>query len=716
MRLYALPIFLSAFLLFQVQPMIGKYILPWFGGSPAVWTTCMLFFQVQLLVGYSYAHLIVSHLSLRAQGLLHLVLLSASLLLLPITPSDSWKPTTEIDPTWQILALLTFSIGAPYVLLSSTGPLLQGWFSRRFPGRSPYRLYALSNAGSLLALLSYPLVFEQFLRLQTQTWLWSIGDGLFAVLCGGCALAMIKSAATNSRAPEPPTVKSNSDDSGATESEATDSRKPEVIDVVLWLGLTACGSTMLLATTNQMCQDVAVVPFLWIVPLSLYLLSFIICFDHERWYVRTFFSWAVVVGVFAPGVILYLGPKVGLATQVAVYSFTLFVCCMSCHGELVRMKPSPKYLTLFYLMIATGGALGGTFVTLLAPRIFDGFWEIHIGLVACLLLILIVGRRDALDDLLQRQLRKGPRGWATISAGGLAAGVVCVTLVWLGVQISLSRSGIVQMTRNFYGVLRVKETKVDNPLQRQISLTHGNTVHGVQFQAPEKRGQATTYYGPDTGIGVAVRHFPRLGNSHAGLRIGVVGLGIGTIATYATKNDYLRFYEINPQVVELSNEYFTYQKDALDRGVDVNVFLGDARIVMERQLSQEKEQHFDILVLDAFSSDAIPIHLLTEECFETYWQHLNSEGILAVHISNRYLDLSPVVRKLAELHRKETCRIDGNGDEQQGTRPSNWVLMTSNSRFLKSEAVEAARMPWPNDARKPLLWTDDFSSLYQLLK
>ena len=363
---FGVTIVLSAFLLFQVQPLIGKYILPWFGGGPAVWTTCLLFFQLVLLVGYAYAHWSSSRLSPRAQSSVHLVLLAGSLLVLPIAPSPLWKPLPEDPPTAQILLLLTATVGLPYLLLSSTAPLVQKWFSESLPGRSPYRLYSLSNAGSLLALLTYPFLFEPWLALRNQVLSWSIAYGVFVVLSGWSAF---RAGFVDSAPKSVPDSPKDGDSKNA-------GRPPSAVTIALWVAFSAVGATLLLATTNQMCQEIAVVPFLWVVPLAIYLLTFIISFDSERWYDRRVFGFLVGASAAASLSALSAGLHIQLSVHIIAYSIALFACCMCCHGELAKMKPDPSHLTLFYLMMSAGGALGGIFTALIAPRIFYGLFGV----------------------------------------------------------------------------------------------------------------------------------------------------------------------------------------------------------------------------------------------------------------------------------------------------------------------------------------------------
>ncbi len=707
MLLYALTIFLSAFLLFQVQPMIGKYILPWFGGTPAVWTTCQLFFQVALLAGYSYAHLVISKLKPQRQAVVHLIVLVAiAAVTLPIAPSEAWKPTGAVNPLWRILALLAATVGGPYLVLSTTGPLLQGWFARTNPGSSPYRLYALSNVGSLLALLSYPLFFERYLRLKPQTWQWSACYVVFTLFCAAVAWQVLKMAPKE-------------DEPGREHPEAGPTEPPGVFDVFLWLGLAACGSTVFLATTNQLCQDVAVVPFLWVLPLSLYLLTFIICFDKEAWYVRPLFCLLLAAAISLTCGALVKGVSLKLWKQVAIYAGLVFCCCMVCHGEMVRLRPAPRYLTLFYLMVSVGGALGGIFVAMVAPMVYTGFWELHTGLIACCVLMVLVSLRDFLrrnnwPSYQRRDALDLPMS-AAMSIMGLC-GIIGVGYL-LNWGIAKVREDTIDVRRNFYGVLRT--TRVDSPSKPEtnhITLYHGRIMHGYQYTDQVRRVWPTSYFAHASGIGAALDYHPDRGRVGRQFRFGVVGVGTATLAAYGKRGDYFRFYEINPQVIEVANRHFSYMRDAKARGTDLDVFLGDARIVMEQQLKNNQSQQFDVLAVDAFSSDAIPVHLLTYECFGLYWQQLKPDGILAVHISNRYLDLAPVVRKLAALYHKTALQIHASDDDDTGTNQSDWVLVTSNERFMKQPVVQKMVSEWGKDAREPLLWTDDYSSLYSVLE
>jgi hypothetical protein len=672
---FAAAIFSSAFLLFLVQPIIAKYILPWFGGSPAVWTTCLMFFQVMLLAGYAYAHLSIRLLRPRMQAFVHIALLLVAVAVLPINPAERWKPPAGAEPTWRIVSLLIVCLGVPYFALSATGPLLQAWISRLRGGVAPYRLYALSNLGSLLALAAYPFAIEpQWTRFQqARSWSWALAG--FAVLCAVCAtLVWIRSAATE----ELPTA-----------DLADDCRPPGPFTWLLWLLLPACASALLLATNNIICREISPVPFLWVLPLALYLVSFIICFDSPRWYLRWVFVPAL--GLAALGLIWVQQSKpsgTSLFRQVAVYCAVLFTCCMVCHGELVRLKPPARSLTAFYLAVAAGGAMGGIFVAVVAPLIFSGYWEFCLGIAACFALVLgttAMGRGSLL------------RGWWGRSIWLLQAGGAITLLVFIiGHTFARDKDEFtVARLRDFYGVYSVTQsTDVDWPIR---SLYNGGVLHGRQLLDKDSRRKPVTYYGPKSGLGRAIDQLP----TSRPWRIGAVGLGTGTVAAYGREGDSVRFYEIDHNVEDIARQYFSYLGDCPGT---VAVVIGDARLSMEAEKIAEDSQQFDVLALDAFSGDAIPIHLLTKEAFEVYLYHLDPDGILAVHISNRHLDLYPPVRLLAAEFDLNYYWVSDDGEGWE-TR-SDWVLLSK--RQLDIERIE----PAPNLR----VWTDEDTSLLPILK
>jgi hypothetical protein len=532
--------------------------------------------------------------------------------------------------------------------------------------------------------------------LAFQAYAWSWAYAAFVILCGACAAPIFR-------------LGSKADLQMEETPDLPDAPAPTRSERVIWLSLAAAASVMLLATTNQMCQDVAVVPLLWLVPLGLYLFSFILCFHSDRSYSRCWFGPALGVVLVQACVVLFKGVHLGLRWQILSYAATLFVCCMVCHGELARLKPRTCHLTAFYLMVAGGGALGGIFVSLVAPRIFKGFWEFHLGLAGTSLLFLLLLFRDRSGRL---YLGRPFWVWAPLYAAFVAL------LVTLGIQIRDALEDNVEMSRNFFGVLRVLDSDRDNPQEHRLVLMHGRIEHGYQFKAADKRYWPTSYFGPSSGVGIAIRYHPaRLRKEGLrNLRVGVVGLGTGTLATYGEENDYIRFYEINPEVLRLSDKYFTYRKDSAAK---VDVVLGDARVSMERERAEREPQQFDVLAIDAFSSDAIPVHLLTRECYQTYWYHLKGDGILAVHISSRYFNLSPVVRALADLDQEEGMKsllVADDGNPSQATDATRWILVTNNQQFLQAKEVEEATTAWKDDDPPPMLFTDDYSNLLRLLR
>jgi hypothetical protein len=674
--LFPITIFLSAFLLFQVQPMMGRYILPWFGGGPAVWTACLLFFQTFLLAGYAYAHWLGSLSNVRWQVGVHVTLLGASLLLLPLTPrADLWKSSPGGDPLVRILILLTVTVGGPYLLLSATAPLLQRWFTFGGGNNSPWRLYALSNFASFLALLSYPFVIEPYLRLRTQGWIWSGGYLLFVLVCA-CTGWRVRLALSASR-----------DDEALA--------RPSVGAALFWLGLSTCGSVLLVATTNQISEDIAVSPFLWVATLAIYLLTFVLAFESDRFYRRTAF--AVAAGIAAPVACMLPAASVSLPLrlQLVLYLAAEFIVCMLCHGELARARPSPRYLTKFYLTIAAGGAQGGVFVALIAPRIFTEFSEYPIGLAgACLLGFLGWLRGGALAQWTRSNLAVRLPLMALL-IGGLTAIVATTTA---------GKQGAAGSARNFYGILRVMERFDDNGAFRE--LQHGRTRHGLEYLAPQQRDLPTTYYGPRSGVGMALNAMDKRAR-----RIAVVGLGTGTLAIWGRAGDAFRFYEINPDVEPIARSWFSFLRDSKAR---TEVVLGDARVQLARELATGQSHDFDLIAVDAFSSDSIPMHLLTAECADIYRQRLAPGGVLALHISNRVLSLDPVARGVARHLGWSAVQISASENAASGESASRWVLITSNVDFILRAGLSRHSSPWSD--RAPITWTDDYASLWHVLK
>lgn len=901
----ALTIFVSAFLLFQVQPMESKLLLPWFGGSAAVWNTCVVFFQLALLAGYCYAH-VVSGQTAKTQATIHvsLIVIAALIAIFTIIPHPSWKPTGGESASMRILLVLAVNVGLPFFLLSTTGPLIQAWFARYYPGRSPYRLYALSNVGSLVALASYPFFFERMFDLTTQAILWKVGFVVFGLLVGTMAVSMASTFGNQPIAHDPPPPQSEEappkpladntskkkkkrgkgDAPAPTEAQTED--EISIFSLLAWVGLPWIASVASLAITGHLTEDVPTVPFMLIVPFTIYLLSFIICFDAERWYVRWFFITGVIVMALWIGVVEktdawdegfqkakselvpsewidgVINRPVGILFhypeqlfrenvldedgQVATnfkgeketrpawwlrairphkfdaknidydpvyqsifYLTFLFFACMLCHGEVAALKPAPKHSTGYFLTIAVGGALGGLFVALVCPALVNFKFELPLSIVgsvaaACLAAAYaLVGKMEtspwaralvatgglvffgAVIGLTLARYFNASTTWqlASIALGiiwGTALGVVLVSNVGeniLKIVGFLSICGIsaglfgwtlkgvstgadtreLDRVRGFFGVLEVRKYGNDR------SLVHGRIQHGYQH-AQGKLGSTdadlsqlpTTYYAENCGVGLAIRQHPNAGK----MRVAVVGLGAGTTAAFAGKGETYHFYEIDPTMLAFSDKHFTYRSDAKARGADVEVKLGDARLTMERI----EPQNYDVIAVDAFSGDSIPVHLLTEECMtNAYLRHLKPDGILAVHISNRYLDLEPVVRNLAEKNGMSVRSVHytfpsdkltwfppedppsvgpnevalGIPDKSLDENSSDWILVTKNEQFLSKSYVligedsngvlkrevlcdgEMSDERWQekvNDEKKHVVaWTDRYSPLWEIL-
>lgn len=697
MTYYAVSIFISAFLLFQVEPMIARAILPWFGGTPAVWSTVMLFFQVLLTGGYAYAAWLNRW---PRRAAVHGILLGLSLGLMlvlgllwksPITPGAGWKPGADALPVWEIFKLLAISVGLPFFLLSSNSPLVQAWFARDFPERTAYRLYALSNVGSLIALVTYPALVEPALTLAWQGRVWSLGYALFAGLAAYGAVKSLRATRASGPAPD-------------REPAAADrGPRPRPRDYILWIALAATASILLLATTSHITQEVAVIPFLWILPLTIYLLSFVLAFSGERWYSRQWF-----LALFFAATLLYAwamvrGDRLSILLQVGIFSLMLFAACMVCHGELYRLRPHPARLTTFYLMVSVGGAVGGILVNFVAPYVFKGFWELSLGVVLCWLLFLIV----TVAAPASRRLRM-----AFIINPVLLLSALTISVVQSAQVIHSDTVNFLGSWRNFYGVVRVQELGVEGWQTHTYSLVHGITVHGTQFMDESKRDIPTMYYGPDSGAGLALQNYPR---PAGGMRVGVLGLGIGTLSAYGQPGDVYRFYEINPAVIRLAEGeggYFTFLQDS---AAEIEIVPGDARLSLERELADGQPQNYDVLVLDVFSSDSIPVHLLDKESFDLYLQHLKPDGVLAVHITNRHLDLAPVIWTLADHFGLSRVLVDDPGDYGTTSR-SIWMLLSRDPSRLEVPAIQSRAKPMDGYVSGIRLWTDDYSNLFQILK
>jgi hypothetical protein len=684
MPLFASTILLSAFLLFLVQPIIAKQILPWFGGTSAVWTTCLVFFQVVLLAGYTYSHLITRYLDGKQQARLHIALLVVSLLFLPIIPSEALKPAPGADAALRILVLLFATIGLPYFLLSSTGPLLQKWVAPRFPEKTVYRLFALSNFGSLIGLLAFPFAIEPFSTSLTQSIVWSAGYALFAVACAASAWKAAQGTVPQST--------SQATESGSDADVGFDSASaPRPADYALWLAFSALGSVLLLATTSHITQNIASVPFLWVLPLSLYLLSFVVAFEGRGgrgWYQRSWFLF--------PTLLLLVAMAAGLSANrgvldvnlaVPLYTIGMMLAAFFCNGELALSKPMPRYLTQFYLTISLGGALGGLLVGLVAPRVFPTYFELPLALVLLASLAVYVARKTP--------WLVGPAVVATLATA------------WFGSEyIGFLNDDVMVMQRNFYGTLRVREQGTGDQQVRR--LLHGVILHGEQQTINPNRLEPGTYYARTSGVGRAIESKQDAGP----VKLGFVGLGVGTLSAYGHAGDTMRFYELDPDVLVLAKSQFSYLNSS---PATIEYVIGDARLSLERELASTGPQSYDLLAIDAFSSDSIPVHLITQQAIDLYFQHLKSDGILAVHISNRFLDLKPVLANIAQANGLTARLVTDSPPDESTASVTDWVLLARSPKVFEGKHLAEVVEPIEPNPRFSL-WTDQFNNLIDVLK
>ncbi|MFO0460713.1 MAG: spermidine synthase [Burkholderiales bacterium] len=714
MLLHAATIALSAFLLFLVQPIVARQILPWFGGSAAVWTTCMVFFQLALLAGYFYSDVVIRKLAPRGQAIVHTVLLLASLAFLPITVSEAMKPTDASQPVGRILLLLTLTIGLPYLMLATTGPLVQAWFTRQYRSARVYRLYALSNLASMIALLGYPPLIEPNASGRLQSVGWSVGYAAFALLAiaaawsgvrRGAAAGELAAADAHAEGIAAPPRPAAAEAKGAAAMQAAHdavaapiglardpAAPPSTLEQGLWLLLAALGSTLLLAVTTHITQNVASIPFLWVLPLSIYLITFILCFDGTGWYWRPqYMALAAIASVAMLGGLSFRPAGFGVERAilhiehaVPVYAFGLFVLCMFVHGELVARKPAPAHLTRFYLMVSLGGAIGGLAVGLGAPTVFDYYWELPLALTIVALLVAVLARGG-------------------LRAAGAAATIASALL--FADYLHWIRGDVLELSRNFYGTLRVTGA-ADGDVSPGASrrLLHGVILPGEHYTAPEAPAVGTTYYGPGSGVGRTIE----ASRSAEPMRVGVIGLGVGTLATYGREGDVYRLYELNPVVLDVANRHFTYLKDSRAK---LEPALGDARLVLER----EAPQRFDVIAVDAFSSDSIPVHLLTREALAVYRRHLAERGTVVFHITNRYLDLSGVVAQLAAEAGMHAVRFYDEPPTEAVQYRSDWIAVTPDAEFAKV-LWAAGGEPMDASGRTRPPWTDDHHNLFEVLK
>ena len=626
-----------------------------------MWTTCLVFFQSVLLAGYAYADW-TRRLGARRQAMLHVALLALSLLSLPILASSGWKPQGDEQPIARILLLLGATIGLPYFLLSTTTPLVQAWYWRRWHQAVPYRLFALSNLASLVALLGFPVLFEPAFDLKTLGWTWSFLFGGFALLCATTAW-----------------LSTNGFEAPTTRPAASPVRLKNQLE---WLALSAMGSMMLLSVTNHITQNISSVPFLWVLPLALYLVSFILTFDHPRWYIRPVFIGALVVLV---PLMAYAIPSLDLRFATPLYMVGLFAACMVCHGELARLKPDPAHLTRFYLMISLGGALGAVLVAIVAPLVLAGYFELGIALIALAAVTAMV-----------KNIR-----W-------LGMAVVVVTAVLVGRGVHGYADGVRAMERDFYGVVRTVDHMSPVPYR---AMYHGGIMHGGQLLGDSFRDMPADYFGPGSGYGRVFTSLREI-QPKKPLSVGVIGLGAGVLAAWMKPGDRLVFYEISPRVVEIARREFTFLNDTAAR---TEVVLGDGRLSLER----EPARGYDVMGIDAFSGDSIPMHLVTREAMAIYLKHLKPDGVIVFQATNRFVDLLPVVKKLAAEFGLEAVNVADAPEDEDGAgywySSTDQIIVTRNKKLLGWRRIAEAAEEIPDRPGVPV-FTDAHHNLLRILK
>jgi spermidine synthase len=688
---YFISVFISAFLVFQIQPIISKIILPWFGGGASVWTTCMLFFQFFLLVGYLYAYILTKIVRVKFQIVVHLVCLLLSLFLLPNNIADIQNIPISASPTWAVLNVLFLGLGFPYLILSANTPLLQHWFTSETNGTNPYRLYAVSNIGSFLALVSYPLVIEPFMSLDGQIKLWSSIYWLFVFLVSWIFLIVVK--------------RNNKDRRHIPEQLIN----PRVgfFRLILWFMLSALGVILLVSTTNALTQNVPPVPFLWLAPLAIYLLTYVVAFSNLAIYVRSLWLPFYMLLSFVALLIYFIGGQFDIITQLLIYLLILLCGCMICHGELNSLKPQHGNTTLFYLILSAGGVCGSFLVSFVAKNLFNEFLEFPLAIFS-----ILVFATASLWWNRQVEIAEAKSTVAAVIVNShlskLAIGMTVVGLVWLlgfSKLNNLYQQYDIAKARNFYGILTVKDITEGNVNERR--LIDGTTSHGSQSLSLTKSNVPMSYYRPGTGVHMVIEELSR----DSQLQVGIIGLGVGALAAYGQHGDNYTFYELNPLVSDFAKKYFNYLGNAK---AEVHIKLGDARVTLQNELDLGQKNVFDLLIVDAFSGDLIPTHLMTHEAFLLYQQHIKTQGVMALHISNRHLSLLPVIMHHSKSLNMQVMLFETPGEGKD--HDVQWVVLTNNSQLTQSTKFINRQTVIAKDKYQNVAWTDDYSSLLPILK
>ena len=713
-------VFVSASLLFLVEPMFARMVLPYLGGSPAVWNTCVVFFQAAMLAGYAYAHVLTRHVPLRGQFLIHIALAAVAAVVLPVAIPEGWAPPVDRTPVPSLLRLLLVTVGAPFFIVSSTAPLLQRWFSQTSDraASDPYFLYAASNLGSVTALLAYPFVIEPLWSLRQQSAAWGWGYAAFVAAVAGCAAMAARSR--------------RNEDAGPAATATDRQAEPAPISwlrTLRWVALAFVPSSLMLGVTTFLSTDVATVPLLWVAPLTLYLLSFVIAFSSAPLISQRTAATITTVTMMPVVLTIVTGIELPAWLEMPLHLVAFFGFALLLHGQLAEDRPDPESLTVYYLWISVGGLLGGVFTTLVAPAVFTGVAEYPLMLLAVCALRPVLGR-DAMPARSHRDVLipavMGLILWALLMGAkssivghvGLSLGFGILGAFYAasaktrfrftaGVAMMLVASlfhdpaagGVIHAERTFFGVVRVRAEE-----GARHAMFHGNTMHGEQVLTEAHRREPMSYYHREGPIGQLMA---AMSGRLAGGHVGVVGLSAGSLAAYAQPGQQWTFYEIDPAVARVARmpRYFTYLEDC---GARCRVVLGDGRLSVARA-----EEMFDLLILDAFSSDAIPVHLITREALQIYLSKLSADGVLAFHISNRHLDLRPVLGALAaDLGLTAYGQIDVVTDRAAGHTASSWLMMARDPRAL---SVLASDSRWTRLRAGSDLWTDDYSNVFKAL-
>lgn len=678
--LFLSTILLGSFLLFQIQPLIGKIITPFFGGSAAVWTSCMFFFQTFLLVGYLYSHAITK-LTISKQATIHCTLTLCCLLFLPISVELFHLTASNESPITDILATLFFAIGIPYLLLSTSVPMLQKWDSllNQKESSTNYYFYAFSNVGALLGLLSYPFIFEPQLSISTQKTIWSISFLSYSAFVLYISFLVIK----------------RSKGVQLADSEKKSKTSLPLLKQLYWLALSSTGVILLLTITNATTQNIPPVPFLWVLPLVIYLATYIFSFSRKNFYHRWMTASFFVLSSICTAILYHTNAIFDIYTQLVIYSITLATGCMICHGELAKSSPKEEHLTKYYLNISLGGFLGGLFVSVISPIAFNEFLEFPIGILLTMSLLLMGSIRTSYQESL----------FSIIRAKQLALFFGIVSFVGMFSYLNTSYKKFDVLTsRNFYGTLSVKDIEVEGIKERR--LVDGMTSHGAQSLDPEIKHLPIAYFSHKSGIGIVLTELKKSAN----LNMGVIGLGTGTLSAYGEQGDNIEFFELNPNVVRVAKNYFTYLSDSK---ANITITLGDGRLSLTKR--PEDSPLFNVLVIDAFSSDTIPKHLLTLESFQLYWQNLSKDGVLALHISNNYIDLLPVVKAAASKMGMQLMYFSQSNSAEDGTS-ADWMIMTNNQSLISNRVLANKSNDKSIEKAKEIIWTDSFSSLLHVVK